>query len=211
MTNRTLLQSFHWYYPDGGALWKDVEDKAQALAGMVITDVWLPPAYKGASGGYSVGYDTYDLFDLGEFDQKGTVATKYGDRDALERACQSLKNNGLRVIHDVVLNHKMGADEKEQVCVRRVNEQDRLQIEDEAFEALAYTRFTFPGRRGKHSSFIWDVKCFIAVLCLQGAYAQPLIFNVIGHMHPDASPPSPPSCPRPGTAWAFRRCASPRR
>mgnify|MGYP002148466797 CR=1 FL=1 len=48
-----------------------------------INMVWLPPAYKGASGGYSVGYDTYDLFDLGEFDQKGSVATKYGDKTQL--------------------------------------------------------------------------------------------------------------------------------
>ena len=113
MTQRTLLQFFHWNYPDGGRLWNEVAEKAESLATMGITDVWLPPAYKGASGGYSVGYDTYDLFDLGEFDQKGTVATKYGDRAALENACRTLQTNGLRVIHDVVLNHKMGADEKE--------------------------------------------------------------------------------------------------
>ena len=84
MAGRVLLQFFHWYYPDGGRLWGEVAEKAGSLADMGITDVWLPPAYKGAAGGYSVGYDTYDLFDLGEFDQKGTVPTKYGDRDALE-------------------------------------------------------------------------------------------------------------------------------
>nr|WP_272209846.1 alpha-amylase family glycosyl hydrolase [Marinicella sp. W31]MDC2875676.1 alpha-amylase family glycosyl hydrolase [Marinicella sp. W31] len=115
---------------------------------MGITDVWLPPAYKGAAGGYSVGYDTYDLFDLGEFDQKGTVATKYGDRGAFENACHTLGGHGIGAIHDVVFNHKLGADEKERVKVRRANSQDRTQIEDEAFEALAYTRFTFPGRQG---------------------------------------------------------------
>jgi hypothetical protein len=32
MTQRTLLQFFHWYYPDGGSLWKEVEDKAETLA-----------------------------------------------------------------------------------------------------------------------------------------------------------------------------------
>ena len=83
MAGRTLLQFFHWYYPDGGKLWSEVAEKAESLARMGITDVWLPPAYKGSAGGFSVGYDTYDLFDLGEFDQKGTVATKYGDRAAL--------------------------------------------------------------------------------------------------------------------------------
>jgi alpha-amylase len=44
-----------------------------------------------------------------------------------------------------------------------VNEDDRQQIEDEAFPALAYTRFTFPGRQGKYSKFVWDMKCFSGV------------------------------------------------
>lgn len=130
---------------------------------MGVTEVWLPPAYKGASGGASVGYDTYDLFDLGEFDQKGTVATKYGDRAALEHAANTLKDTGIGVIHDVVFNHKMGADETERVQVRRANPDDRNEIEDHAFEASAYTRFTFPGRGGAHSQFIWDMKCFSGV------------------------------------------------
>jgi len=163
MPARTLVQFFHWYTPAGGHLWDEVADKAQSLAEMGLTDVWLPPAYKGASGGDSIGYDTYDLFDLGEFDQKGSVATKYGDRAALERAGEALHAAGLRVIHDVVFNHKMGADEKERVQVRRANPENRNEIEEEAFEANAYTRFTFPGRAGRHSKFIWDVKCFSGV------------------------------------------------
>ncbi len=80
MKNPTLLQCFHWYYPTGGELWPEVEALAPSLNEIGINMVWLPPAYKGASGGYSVGYDTYDLFDLGEFDQKGlsppNMATK---------------------------------------------------------------------------------------------------------------------------------------
>lgn len=66
MTKKTtLLQFFHWYYPDGGRLWQEVTERAPALAELGVTDLWLPPAYKGAAGGYSVGYDSYDLFDLG--------------------------------------------------------------------------------------------------------------------------------------------------
>lgn len=163
MAGRTLLQFFHWYTQDGGGLWKELTEKAEGLASMGITDVWLPPAYKGAAGGFSVGYDTYDLFDLGEFDQKGTVATKYGDRAALEHACRVLNESNIGVIHDVVFNHKMGADEKEAVRVRRVNPDDRTQIDDGAFEAFAYTRFTFPGRGGAHSKFVWDQRCFSGV------------------------------------------------
>lgn len=163
MTNRTMMQFFHWYYPDGGKLWNEVAEKAESLAAMGITDIWLPPAYKGASGGYSVGYDTYDLFDLGEFDQKGSTATKYGDRKAYENATGRLKEKGIRVIHDVVFNHKMGADEKERVHVSRVNPDNRTEIDETVFEASAYTKFTFPGRQGKHSAFIWDQHCFSGV------------------------------------------------
>ena len=162
MPQRTLIQFFHWYTPEG-TLWADAAKEAGALADMGVTDVWLPPAYKGASGAGSVGYDTYDLFDLGEFDQKGTVATKYGDRAGLERACAALREAGLRVIHDVVFNHKMGADDTERVAVHRVNPDDRTQIEDETFDANVHTRFTFPGRGGKHSKFEWDHKCFSGV------------------------------------------------
>lgn len=162
MTKRTLLQTFHWYTPVG-RLWDDLAEAAPRFAEMGITDVWLPPAYKGASGGYSVGYDVYDMFDLGEFDQRGTVPTKYGDRAALERAAHALKDAGIGVIHDVVFNHRMGADEVETVHVRRVNPDDRTDIEPDAFEAKAFLRFTFPGRAGRHSAFIWDASCFSGI------------------------------------------------
>ncbi|MDW8846733.1 alpha-amylase [Erwinia sp. MMLR14_017] len=163
MPHPTLLQFFHWYYPDGSKLWPEVADRAEKLAEMGITDVWLPPAYKGESGGYSVGYDSYDLFDLGEFDQKGSRATKYGDKEQLIAAVKALRAHHVGVIMDVVLNHKMGADEKEQVLVNRVNPDNRDEIEPEAFQAEAWTRFTFPARAGHYSDFVWDYKCFSGV------------------------------------------------
>jgi len=163
MTARTLIQCFHWYSPGGGRHWDDLAARAPALAAMGITDVWLPPACKGASGAASVGYDLYDLFDLGEFDQKGTVATKYGDRAGLQRATEALREAGLRVIHDVVFNHRIGADETERVHVRRANPDNRNEIDPNGFEALAHTRFTFPGRAGIHSRFVWDARCFNGV------------------------------------------------
>lgn len=146
--NPTLLQCFHWYYPAGGELWREVTALAPNLNEIGINMIWLPPACKGASGGYSVGYDTYDLFDLGEFDQKGSIATKYGDKAQLLEAIDALKSNDIAVLLDVVVNHKMGADEKEPVRVQRVNEQDRTQIDDEVIECEAWTRYTFPARAG---------------------------------------------------------------
>ena len=61
-------------------MWKEAEKQAGYLAKLGITSVWFPPAYKGTNGGYSIGYDAYDLYDLGEFDQKGTLPTKYGTK-----------------------------------------------------------------------------------------------------------------------------------
>ncbi|HKN03701.1 MAG TPA: alpha-amylase [Buttiauxella sp.] len=163
MKNPTLLQFFHWYYPRGGKLWAEVAERAATLNDIGVNMVWLPPAYKGSSGGYSVGYDSYDLFDLGEFDQKGTVATKYGDKGQFLAAIKALQENDIAVLLDVVVNHKMGADEKERIRVNRVNEQNRNEIDHEVLECEAWTRYTFPARAGQYSQFIWDHKCFSGV------------------------------------------------
>ena len=81
MTNGTMMQYFEWYLPSDGSLWKQLSEKAQTLAESGITALWLPPAYKDANGQGGVGYATYDLYDLGEFNQKGSIATKYGTRE----------------------------------------------------------------------------------------------------------------------------------
>ncbi|MBX4355334.1 hypothetical protein K4G97_24415, partial [Mycobacterium tuberculosis] len=64
---------------------------------------------------------------------------------------------------DVVVNHKMGADEKEALRVQRVDEQDRTQIDGEIIECEAWTRYTFPVRAGQYSQFVWDYKCFSGI------------------------------------------------
>lgn len=166
MRNPTLLQFFHWYYPEGSKLWPEVAERAEWLAQAGITDVWLPPAYKSSEGATGVGYATYDLFDLGEFEQKGSRATKYGDKEQLIAAANALREHEVGVIMDVVFNHKMGADEKEKVQVNRVNPENREEIDDEVIEAEAWTRFTFPGRGGQYSKFTWDYKCFNGVDCI---------------------------------------------
>lgn len=75
-----------------------------------ITALWLPPAFKGIGGKDEVGYGVYDVYDLGEFDQKGTVKTKYGSKDEYIEMIEVLKQNGIESYADIVLNHKMGAD-----------------------------------------------------------------------------------------------------
>lgn len=158
--NITLLQFFQWYYPADGSLWNFLSKEAKRLSDTGITGVWLPPAYKGAGGGYDVGYAAYDLFDLGEFDQKGSVRTKYGTREEYLKAIREAHKNNIQVIADVVFNHKAGGDEKEKFPVRKVNPENRNEFISDVFDIEGYTKFIFPGRKGKYSNFIWDWHCF---------------------------------------------------
>jgi alpha-amylase len=168
MMNATMIQFFHWYTPGDSFLWPHAAEQAGYLAGLGITTAWLPPAYKGAGGGYSTGYDVYDLFDLGEFDQKGSLPTKYGDRSQFLQACQALQENGIGVIMDIVLNHRGGADELESFHVVKVDAGNRTQTLSEPYEIRSYTKFTFPGRGDKYSTFKWDFTCFTGVDYAEG-------------------------------------------
>ena len=80
MGKQTILQGFEWYLPADGNHWKTLAEKAEELSQIGIDAIWMPPAYKGSEGANDVGYGTYDLYDLGEFDQKGSVRTKYGTK-----------------------------------------------------------------------------------------------------------------------------------
>lgn len=53
---------------EGGKFWFELVECVDGFNDIGINMVWLLFVYKGVSGGYSVGYDFYDLFDLGEFD-----------------------------------------------------------------------------------------------------------------------------------------------
>jgi alpha-amylase len=93
-----------------------------------ITCVWLPPAYKGQGGIHDVGYGVYDMYDLGEFDQKGTGRTKYGTKEEYLSCVKALQKIRLGVIADIVFNHRMGADEKETVMAVEDNPSNRNRI-----------------------------------------------------------------------------------
>lgn len=158
-----MIQFFHWYSDGNSQLYDLAKNSVSYLKELGISAVWFPPAYKGASGGYSVGYDPYDLFDLGEFDQKGTIPTKYGTKEQYLNCCKTLQQNGISVIVDIVLNHKAGGDEKEKFNAVKVNPENRQQNLSEPFEIESYTKFTFPGRGEKYSNFKWNFQCFSGV------------------------------------------------
>jgi alpha-amylase len=163
MLNNTLIQFFHWYLPNDGTLWNKVAEQADYLSHLGITMAWLPPAYKPCEGGAGVGYGVYDLYDLGEFDQKGSVPTKYGNRDQYLKAIQALKDHHIKPMADIVLNHKCGGDETETIKVQDVDPNNRNNLLGEPYDREVMSRFTFLGRQGKYSDFIWDFTCFSGI------------------------------------------------
>lgn len=161
--NGAMMQYFHWYTPADGSLWKQLAAEAAGLAESGITSVWLPPAYKGAAGPEDTGYGVYDLFDLGEFDQKGGVRTKYGTREEYLRAIEACHSVGVQVYADVVFNHKLGGDHEEEINATPYNPENRIEAIGEMQKIRAWTHFVFPGRGGKYSELHWHWWHFNAV------------------------------------------------
>ncbi len=155
MKNRTLVQFFEWYLPSDASLWNEVKEKAKTLSQLGITEVWLPPAYKGCDGKNDVGYGVYDMYDLGEFNQKGTIPTKYGTKEQYLEGIKTLQSFGIKVYADIVFNHRMGADETESIHAKVYEPTNRNQQIDER-EILGWTKFTFPGRNETYSKFVWN-------------------------------------------------------
>jgi alpha-amylase len=161
--NGVMMQYFHWYNEPDGSLWNQLAENAEQLANLGISAVWLPPAYKGTGGGYDVGYGVYDIFDLGEFDQKGSVRTKYGTKEEYLNAIKVAKQAGISTYADVVLNHKLGADLEEEADARPMNPNNRYEAIGDVQKVKTWTHFTFPGRQGKYSSLEWHWWHFDAV------------------------------------------------
>lgn len=67
--------------------------------------IYLPPPTKAGGGGFSVGYNPTDRFDLGDRFQFGGTQTQYGSTSDLYTLIQTAHRFGLKVYCDLVLNH----------------------------------------------------------------------------------------------------------
>ena len=144
VANGVMMQGFYWNVPTStpaGTWWQNLGSKATELSQAGITALWLPPAYKG-SGALDVGYGVYDRYDLGEFNQKGTVATRYGTLGQLQSCITALHGQGVQVYEDMVMNHLTSADAQEQFSIGGTNYN-------------VYTSFTYPGRGNTYSAYKW--------------------------------------------------------
>lgn len=163
ITNKTLIQYFEWYVEGNHVFWNKCKAQARRLAEFGITGVWLPPAYKAGFTEDNVGYAVYDMYDLGEFDQKGLTKTKYGSRQEYLDCVKAFHDAGINVFADIVLNHRVGADGFEDVSAVRVNPNNRNEKWSDPYTISAATVFDFPGRKGKYSKFKWNHSHFTGV------------------------------------------------
>lgn len=154
--NGTIMQYFEWYLSCDLKLWNQAKQEAEKLSKQGITALWLPPAYKAVGGKQDVGYAVYDVYDLGEFDQKGSRETKYGTKDEYTYAIKIIRQNNIDVYADIVLNHKMGADELQIIPASKFDWEDHNKEISGEQTIKAPTKFVFPGRKHKYSDFEWN-------------------------------------------------------
>lgn len=103
-----FMQAFYWDTEPAGEWYNEVSKRIEDYKASGINRIWLPAPGKGASGGLSMGYDPSDYFDVGEFDQHGTVKTRFGSRQELEDLIQKAHANDIEVIADIVMGHNSG-------------------------------------------------------------------------------------------------------
>ncbi len=117
-----LLQGFYKLPPDDALpspadgdsgvpwWWDHLAAQARDLSLAGFTAVWLPPVLKTASGASrgADGYGPFDDYDIGSKKQKGSIPTRYGSREQLERCAAIMRANGLDIYLDMVEHQRIG-------------------------------------------------------------------------------------------------------
>ncbi|KAK7710012.1 hypothetical protein SLS57_008510 [Botryosphaeria dothidea] len=155
--NETIFQGFEWHTPGGH--WTRLSAALQTYADLGITSIWLPPGCK-ANQPNGNGYDCYDLWDLGEFEQKGARSTKWGSREELRELIDRAKSLGIAIIWDAVLNHKTAGDTTEECWAVEVDPEDRRKEITKPRKIEPWIHYSFPGRGDKYSSMKWHWEHF---------------------------------------------------
>ncbi|GAB4286822.1 MAG: hypothetical protein Kow0098_02500 [Ignavibacteriaceae bacterium] len=105
-----FMQGFYWNSTPFGIWYDSLSTLAAQLASAGFGAVWIPPAAKGG-GSMSMGYDIYDHYDFGQYNQKGTYETRFGSRSELENMINVFHSAGLQLFYDAVLNHAGNGDQ----------------------------------------------------------------------------------------------------
>lgn len=94
-TSDVMIQGFNWTSATG--TWYDtVKAKAADLQASGINIIWFPPPSDAAS---KEGYLPRELY---------KVSSNYGTQAALQAAITEMHNKGIKVLADIVINHRVG-------------------------------------------------------------------------------------------------------
>lgn len=108
-----IFQAFFWNAgspgedptKEGNMVWyQTLNTQVLDMATSGFTHIYLPPPQKGEGGRWSMGYDPYDQYDLGNYNQK-SISTRFGPMADLVSLVNVINTNGLVPIVDIVMNH----------------------------------------------------------------------------------------------------------
>ena len=90
--------------------WDHLARQASDFRRAGFTAIWLPPMLKTSDGDKpgSDGYGPFDDYDIGSKNQKGSLPTRFGSREQLQRCVAVLRANGLDVYADMVEHQRVG-------------------------------------------------------------------------------------------------------
>lgn len=102
-----MIQPWTWEYaPYSNSKFyaQRMADRAGYLHEKGFTHLWAPPLSRGSSGTNSMGYDPYDLYDLGD----NNVRVRLGRRNHIQQMFDSCAAHQIDILGDLVMNHRNG-------------------------------------------------------------------------------------------------------
>ncbi|MCK5683164.1 alpha-amylase, partial [bacterium] len=94
-----MLQGFHWESHKSNSWWKILQAKASEIGKSGFSFIWFPPSSQAAS---DEGYLPNRLFNQ---------VSLYGNTDELKAAIAAFHKAGVKVLADIVINHRVGTKE----------------------------------------------------------------------------------------------------
>lgn len=176
--NPLLLQGFEWYIPKDGKHWTRLSAVLDQLHQIGVTNLWIPPPTKAATNG-SIGYDVYDLWDLGEFDTHGRTATSMGSKNDLIQLVEAAHKWDIGIVADAALNQRSGADFVDSCAITRLDPNNREQAINPTRVSPVWVGFNFSSRGNRYSSKQWSCNDFSGIDYDQGTDAQG-VFKIDG-------------------------------
>jgi LPXTG-motif cell wall-anchored protein len=128
LDSRVIFQDFSFFQPYESDTYVTLAAKAESIAALGITDVWMAPPYRALNAYNEEGYAITDRYDLGQYPagHNGETATKYGTSDELKAAINAFHAVGVNVQADIVPNQMYLYQDREVVPVTAVNQYGNL-------------------------------------------------------------------------------------